>query len=53
MKKKHLPIPLLIWSYVLMPTTTLWIISIASALFIAMILITLIESAWIDKKRGH
>jgi hypothetical protein len=48
MKKKYLPIPALLISYVIMPTVTMWLVGIAAVLFMFMVLIVVAENFWID-----
>jgi hypothetical protein len=49
MKKKYLPIPALLISYVIMPTVTMWLIGALAALSLMIILITVFELNWIDR----
>jgi hypothetical protein len=48
MKKKYLPIPALLISYVIMPTVTMWLVGIAAVLFMFIVLIVVAENFWID-----
>jgi hypothetical protein len=49
LNKKHLILPALLFSYVIMPTVTMWLIGALAALSLMIILITVFELNWIDR----